>query len=53
MPNKKTCLDCEYFSEDYYYDNENYEEYAVAECEKGHWEHVQWDIEPCEDFKEG
>ena len=52
MPNKFTCLDCEYCEVDCYYDNEGCEEYEVLSCEKGHWEHVNWDAEPCKDFKE-
>ena len=47
---EKQCSDCKYFECDEYWDGE--EETVVLSCEKGHYGHVGWHTEPCEDFEE-
>lgn len=49
-PCSKDCTDCKYFDYDEYWDG--VEEYGVMVCEKGHYDHVNWNAEPCEDFEE-
>lgn len=45
------CSGCKHFDYDEFWDGE--EETGIFHCGKGHYEHIGWNTEPCEDYEEG
>ena len=43
------CSGCKHFSYDEIWDGE--EEIGFFCCSKGHYEHIGWNTEPCEDYE--
>ena len=52
MDKDPTCLDCECYGEDGYYDPDTHEEYWIGYCSKHLDKWVAFDDPACEDFKE-
>ena len=44
------CMDCKYFDYDEYWDPETGEESGWFTCGMGHYDHIDFDAPPCEDF---
>ena len=44
------CSDCKFFDYDEIWDGD--EEIEFFKCGKGHYDHIGWNTEPCEDYEE-
>ena len=44
------CSECKFFDYDESWDGN--EEVELFYCKKGHYDHIGWNTEPCEDYEE-
>ena len=44
------CSSCKHFDYDEIWNGD--EEIEIFQCGKGHFEHIGWNTEPCEDYEE-